>query len=346
MWFALPPDARRAWPRCWSCWRACRRTTPSWPPTAAGPRGCWRNARASRPTPSAARARIGTRCGRSGCPQRTWRRRCCPCCRAGKLGRLLDIGTGTGRMLELLAPRVRSGLGVDASRAMLALARARLAKPGLAHLAVRQADMYRLPLSTGLRRRRCCKWCCTTPRTRPPWWRRPRGCWRPGGRLVVVDLAGHSRTDVMGRLAHRWPGFTDAAMQDLLRAPGLVPGRPISVPGPLAVRLWPATLPAGTPAARHAPAATRARTCRTQRTPDDPTPLARCPARPGPAVRRRHGQPRAGADPGHRARLLEPGELHRGPEPVPPGPGARDPPRLLRGRRGHGGDQHLRRLAR
>ena len=42
---------------------------------------------------------------------------------------------------------MQSGLGVDASRAMLALARARLAKPGLGHLAVRQADMYRLPLA-------------------------------------------------------------------------------------------------------------------------------------------------------------------------------------------------------
>ena len=64
-----------------------------------------------------------------------------------RLGRVLDIGTGTGRLLELLAPRVQAGLGVDASRAMLALARARLAKPGLGHLSVRQADMYRLPLA-------------------------------------------------------------------------------------------------------------------------------------------------------------------------------------------------------
>ena len=62
-------------------------------------------------------------------------------------GRLLDIGTGTGRVLELLAPRVSQGLGVDASKAMLALARARLARPGLAHCAVRLADMYRLPLA-------------------------------------------------------------------------------------------------------------------------------------------------------------------------------------------------------
>ncbi len=68
---------------------------------------------------------------------------------ADGLGRVLDIGTGTGRLLELLAPRVSSGLGVDASRAMLALARARLARPGLTHCAVRLADMYRLPLPDG-----------------------------------------------------------------------------------------------------------------------------------------------------------------------------------------------------
>src|SRR6201999_2478954 len=62
-------------------------------------------------------------------------------------GRLLDIGTGTGRVLELLAPRVKQALGIDASKAMLALARARLNGPEFAHCAVRLADMYRLPLS-------------------------------------------------------------------------------------------------------------------------------------------------------------------------------------------------------
>src|SRR5580700_2001612 len=65
----------------------------------------------------------------------------------GPEGRLLDIGTGTGRVLELLAPRVRQALGVDASKAMLALARARLDGPAFTHCAVRLADMYRLPLS-------------------------------------------------------------------------------------------------------------------------------------------------------------------------------------------------------
>jgi len=159
-----------------------------------------------------------------------------------KLGRLLDIGTGTGRMLELLAPRVRSGLGIDASRAMLALARARLAKPGLAHLGVRQADMYRLPLSPGYN--------VAVLQMVLHYAEDPAAVvaeaarvLAPGGRLIVVDLAGHRRADLTERLAHRWPGFTDAAMLDLLRAPGLLPGRPISVPGALEVRLWPATLP-------------------------------------------------------------------------------------------------------
>jgi len=159
------------------------------------------------------------------------------------LGRLLDIGTGTGRMLELLAPRVRSGLGIDASRAMLALARARLAKPGLAHLGVRQADMYRLPLSGGydLVVLQMVLHYAEDPAAVVAEAARVLA---PGGRLIVVDLAGHSRRDVQDRLAHRWPGFTDPAMRDLQRGPGLVPGRPISVPGAMEVRLWPATMPA------------------------------------------------------------------------------------------------------
>ena len=59
----------------------------------------------------------------------------------------MDVGTGTGRVLELLAPRISRGLGIDASKAMLALARARLSRAGCAHCAVRLGDMYRLKLA-------------------------------------------------------------------------------------------------------------------------------------------------------------------------------------------------------
>ena len=97
-------------------------------------------------------------------------------------GRLLDIGTGTGRVLELLAPRVERGIGVDASKAMLALARARLARAGLAHCAVRLADMYRLPLAEGSFDSRCCRWCCTTPKNPPACLAEAARVLRPGGR--------------------------------------------------------------------------------------------------------------------------------------------------------------------
>ena len=60
---------------------------------------------------------------------------------------LLDLGTGTGRMLELFGPQIERGLGIDLSPAMLSIARARLERAGLKHCSVRQGDIYNLPLA-------------------------------------------------------------------------------------------------------------------------------------------------------------------------------------------------------
>jgi ArsR family transcriptional regulator len=159
------------------------------------------------------------------------------------LGRLLDIGTGTGRLLELLAPRVRSGLGVDASRAMLALARTRLAKPELGHLSVRQADMYSLPLAQAfdLVVMQMVLHYAEDPDAALAEAARVMA---PGAQLVIIDLAWHGRSELADGLAHRWPGFSDETMTTLFERAGLQPGRSQSVPGPFEVRLWTATLPA------------------------------------------------------------------------------------------------------
>src|SRR5690606_31269729 len=61
------------------------------------------------------------------------------------VGDMLDIGTGTGRMLQLFAGRIDRGIGIDQSRDMLAFARARLEGPEFRHCHVRLGDMYRLP---------------------------------------------------------------------------------------------------------------------------------------------------------------------------------------------------------
>lgn len=161
-------------------------------------------------------------------------------------GRLLDIGTGTGRLLELLAPRIRAGLGVDASRAMLALARARLARPGLGHVSVRQADMYRLPLA-GQYDLVVLQMVLHYAEDPAAALAEAARMLAPGGRLVVVDLAAHDRSALSDRLAHRWPGFSDAAMHALLAEAGLHAADAVTVPGPLDIRLWPATVTVLTP---------------------------------------------------------------------------------------------------
>ncbi len=158
----------------------------------------------------------------------------------GPLGRLLDIGTGTGRLLELLAPRVRAGLGVDASRAMLALARSRLARTGLGHLSVRQADMYRLPLA-GAYDVVVLQMVLHYAEDPAAALAEAARMLAPAGRLLVVDLAAHDRSALSDRLAHRWPGFDDTTMQGLLADAGLSAPPARRVPGAIDVKIWSAT---------------------------------------------------------------------------------------------------------
>ena len=166
----------------------------------------------------------------------------------GKLGRVLDIGTGTGRLLELLAPLVSAGLGVDASRAMLALARARLARPGFSHCAVRLADMYRLPLPDGGFDLVLMHMVLHHAEDPAAALAEAARVLRPGGRLVVVDLAPHENAEALHRLAHRWPGFSDEAMRARLAKAGLAATDGRAVPGALEVRLWSAERPSDTAA--------------------------------------------------------------------------------------------------
>jgi ArsR family transcriptional regulator len=154
------------------------------------------------------------------------------------LGRLLDIGCGTGGVLERLAPRIDEGLGIDASREMLALARSRLTERGLSHISVRQADMYRLPLPDA-------GFDAVTLHMVLHYAEDPAAALaeaarvlRPGGRLLILDLAPHDRADLLTRYAHRWPGFDDAAMAGWLGGAGCTAPRVGTIPAGLSLKLW------------------------------------------------------------------------------------------------------------
>jgi ArsR family transcriptional regulator len=143
-------------------------------------------------------------------------------------------------VLELLAPRVRQALGVDASKAMLALARARLSGPGFAHTAVRLADMYRLPLADHAFDTVVLQMVLHHAEDPDGAVREATRVLAPGGRLLVIDLAAHDRTDLTSKLAHRWPGFSDETINRMFTTAAVEWRDPVTIPGPLSIRIWPA----------------------------------------------------------------------------------------------------------
>ncbi len=149
---------------------------------------------------------------------------------------LLDIGTGTGRLLEVCAALVPDCLGVDASPAMLALARTRLARAGLAHCRVEQADAYRLTLADGTVDIVTLQMVLHHAEDPRAMLREAARVLRPGGLLLVIDLAAGG--DEPPGL--RWPGFAEARMTALLREAGMVVDARVEIDGPYTVSIWPA----------------------------------------------------------------------------------------------------------
>lgn len=176
----------------------------------------------------------------------------------GPLGRVLDIGCGTGRMLELLSPRAASVLGIDLSRRMLALARGRIAERGLANCAVRQADMGRIPSADSAFD--LVVLCMVLHYADDPAavLAEAARVTAPGGVVAVIDLAPHGRDDLIRRLAHRTSGLSAADVARPLAAAGLSVAPAVTVGGALPVLLHLATAPAALPPARQPATATLA----------------------------------------------------------------------------------------
>jgi len=154
---------------------------------------------------------------------------------------LLDVGTGTGRMLEIFGPKVERALGVDLSREMLAVARVNLERASLRNCSLRQADMYQLPLPGA-------SFDAVVIHQVLHYAERPAQAigeaarvLRPDGRLVIVDFAPHELEFLRSEHAHRRLGFADGEIIAWCRAAGLEPEPVRHLPGnPLTVSLWPA----------------------------------------------------------------------------------------------------------
>ncbi len=152
---------------------------------------------------------------------------------------LLDIGTGTGRMLELFAERTENALGVDMSREMLAVARANLERDGLRHCRVRQADMYQLPLQAASFDVAIIHQVLHYAELPADVLAEAARVLRPGGSLIVVDLDRHDLESLRIDHAHIRLGIDSAELAGWAARAGLAIDTVRRLEGdPLTVMVW------------------------------------------------------------------------------------------------------------
>lgn len=155
------------------------------------------------------------------------------------LGRVLDIGTGTGRIAELLTSEAEHIVGLDRSPEMLKLARARLQDLPPENWELKQGDFATLPFEPAsfdtVVLHQVLHYALDPA---VPLAEAARVC-RPGGRIAIVDLAAHEREELRQRHAHARLGFTDEQMLEWLTQNGFSPEIPRTLPGRgLTTKIW------------------------------------------------------------------------------------------------------------
>jgi ArsR family transcriptional regulator len=152
---------------------------------------------------------------------------------------LLDIGTGTGRMVELFAPHVGRAIGIDQSRAMLQVARANLERGGVKNGSVQRANMYSLPMAPGTFDAVVMHQVLHYAEQPGEAIAEASRMLNDGGRLAIVDFARHAHEDLRRDHAHRWLGFDSDDIAAWAERAGVAVTDRADLPGSgLTVLIW------------------------------------------------------------------------------------------------------------
>jgi ubiquinone/menaquinone biosynthesis C-methylase UbiE/DNA-binding transcriptional ArsR family regulator len=167
----------------------------------------------------------------------------------GPFQRIVDLGTGSGRMLTLLGRKAAMSVGLDLSQSMLNIARSNVARAGLDKVELRHGDIFatRLPKHTAdLVLVHQVLHYLVDPAAAVV---EAARLVVPGGRLLIVDFAPHEMEELREQHQHRRLGFTDEEIGLWLAEAGLVSVPPVALPpdtAGLTVTIWSAVRPADT----------------------------------------------------------------------------------------------------
>ena len=182
----------------------------------------------------------------------------------GPFERVVDLGTGSGRMLTLLGARAKASVGLDLSQQMLNIARTNVARAGLKQVELRHGDIFatRLPsASADLVVVHQVLHYLSDPISALE---EAARLVAPGGRLLIVDFAPHTLEFLRSEHQHRRLGFTDVEIDGWLADAGLASDEPVTLAHDregLTVKIWTgvASGPRAKSTARPQPSKTRAR---------------------------------------------------------------------------------------
>ena len=139
-----------------------------------------------------------------------------------------DLGCGTGAMLATLAPHVGRVIGVDASEEMLGAARARLT--GVANVELRRGSLESLPIDAGSVDAATMMLVLHHLPSPGAAIAEAARILKPGGRLLIVDMAPHDHEEYRRQMGHVWLGFSEEQVKRLLTQSGLSAPRVMTLP--------------------------------------------------------------------------------------------------------------------
>ena len=138
-----------------------------------------------------------------------------------KIDYLLDVGTGTGRILEIFSPNIARGLGIDLSREMLSVARAMLAENKVTNCQVRLGDMYSIPVDNHSQDAVIFHQVLHFADDPEGAIQEASRVLKPGGTMLIVDFAPHEMEFLREQHAHRRLGFEEGEIATYGKEVGL-----------------------------------------------------------------------------------------------------------------------------